>query len=208
MGNYFAHCLIWCIITPRYRPDNRPAAYIIGAYFAQSQRHLDGNPPPKTTRIISDSGFFYVISATWAYLLRLAAIVTRYAAPGNRPALRVSPMVDNAKPSRKAWQHPTTSSTARGYGSAWQRLRLIVLARDNGLCQCPECKSSGRIRKAREVDHIVSKAKAAQLGWTQRQVDSLDNLRSVHSECHKRITMRDQGRNPGQLFDAGGRVVW
>lgn len=117
-------------------------------------------------------------------------------------------MADNAKPSRKAWQHPTTSSTARGYGYAWQQLRLIVLARDNGLCQCPECKQSGRIRKASEVDHIVSKARAAQLGWSQQQVDSLDNLRSVHPECHKRITMRDQGREPGQLFDASGRVVW
>jgi 5-methylcytosine-specific restriction protein A len=111
---------------------------------------------------------------------------------------------------RKAWQHQgrDTSSTARGYGSAWQRLRLIVLARDNGLCQCPECKASGRIRKASEVDHIVGKARAAQLGWSRQQVDSLDNLRSVHPECHKRITMLDQGRKPGQLFDASGRVVW
>ena len=105
-------------------------------------------------------------------------------------------MADNAKPLRKAWQHPTTSSTARGYGYAWQQLRLIVLARDNGLCQCPECK------------HIVSKARAAHLGWSQQQVDSLDNLRAVHSECHRRITMLDNGRNPGQLFDASGRVVW
>lgn len=119
-------------------------------------------------------------------------------------------MADNPakKPSRKAWQHPASSSTARGYGYAWQRLRLIVLARDNGLCQCPECKASGRIRQANEVDHIVSKARAASLGWSQAQVDSLDNLRSVHTECHRRITMRDQGRNPGQLFDASGRVVW
>jgi len=117
-------------------------------------------------------------------------------------------MADNAKPLRKAWQHLTTSSTARGYGYAWQQLRLIVLARDNGLCQCPECKQSGRIRKASEVDHIVSKARAASLGWSQQQVDSLDNLRSVHAECHRRITMLDNGRNPGQLFDASGRVVW
>lgn len=110
---------------------------------------------------------------------------------------------------RKAWQHQgrDTSSTARGYGSAWQRLRLIVLARDCGVCQCPECKQSGRIRKASEVDHIVSKARAASMGWSQAQTDSMGNLRAVHPECHKRITMIDQGRNPGQLFDASGRVI-
>ena len=206
---HFAHWRNWCIIPARYRPDNRPAAYITGADPAQSQSIMQGKPATKYNPRQFDSGFFCVNRAAWALLLRLAAGVTMCAASGSRAALKVSPMDNDAKPLRRAaWQHQTTSSTARGYGAAWQRLRLIVLARDNGLCQCPECKASGRIRQASEVDHIVSKARAASLGWSQAQVDSLDNLRSVHTECHRRITMRDQGRNPGQLFDASGRVVW
>ena len=49
---------------------------------------------------------------------------------------------------------------------------------------------------AHEVDHIVSKARAAAMGWTQERTDSLANLRAVNRECHKRITMIEQGRTP------------
>ena len=76
MGNYFAHWLKWCIITARYRPDNRPAAYITGADPAQSQSIRQGIPATKYNPRQSDSGFFYVIRAAWALLLRLAAGVT------------------------------------------------------------------------------------------------------------------------------------
>ena len=113
---------------------------------------------------------------------------------------------------REAWQHRgNTSSTERGYGSQWRKLRLIVLRRDNGLCQCPECMGGvKRVTQAHEVDHIVSKARAERMGWTQGQIDALSNLRAVNRECHKRITQIDQGRTPTDRarFDSSGRVIW
>jgi 5-methylcytosine-specific restriction protein A len=57
-----------------------------------------------------------------------------------------------------AWQPPAsgfrrlnrTSSSARGYGTDWQRLRLQVLA-DEPLCRT--CQAAGRVTEAREVHH-------------------------------------------------------
>ena len=113
---------------------------------------------------------------------------------------------------RKAWQHQdNASSSARGYGYRWQKLRLQVLARDSGLCQCPDCLGGAkRVTPATEVDHIVSKAKAKQLGWTQSQVDAMDNLRGVSHACHVKITQLEQGRTPRQVasFGQDGRVIW
>lgn len=74
----------------------------------------------------------------------------------------------------------------RGYGKEWSKLRLVVLARDCGLCQCPHCKASGAITIATEVDHIKPKA----LGGT----DEMSNLRSVSHDCHVRLTAEQQGR--------------
>jgi hypothetical protein len=36
---------------------------------------------------------------------------------------------------RKPWHHATESNTARGYGSAWRKLRASVMKRDDKLCQ-------------------------------------------------------------------------
>lgn len=64
----------------------------------------------------------------------------------------------------------------RGYGTAWQRVREVVLRRDGGLCRCARCTASGEVRVAHEVDHVVPK----HLGGT----DDLDNLRAINRECH------------------------
>jgi 5-methylcytosine-specific restriction protein A len=80
------------------------------------------------------------------------------------------------------------SSTARGYGARWQRLRLLVLARDFYLCQCPECAKRQVPLPATEVDHIKPKA--------QGGTDEESNLRAVNSECHKRLTQIQMGRKP------------
>ena len=98
---------------------------------------------------------------------------------------------------REAWLHSVKGSAAQGYDAKWRKLRLIVLARDNGLCQCPDCLGGiRRVTPANEVDHIVSKARAARMGWTREQTDAMHNLRSVNHDCHKRITTLDQGRTP------------
>lgn len=67
------------------------------------------------------------------------------------------------------------SSTARGYGSAaWQRTRLLVIARDGGLCQM--CGMI--VREKAQIDHIHEKAAGGD--------DSLSNLRLLCLPCHSR----------------------
>lgn len=82
---------------------------------------------------------------------------------------------------------PTTSRHARGYGAEWQKLRVLVLKRDAGLCQCDECQGGKlRITVANEVHHIIPKARGG--------TDDMSNLQSVNKECHARLTAAEQGR--------------
>lgn len=84
-----------------------------------------------------------------------------------------------------AWHK--TSRHERGYGAAWDKLRKQILDRDCYLCQCPQCKGGMlRVTPANEVDHILSKA--------QGGTDDTSNLRAVNHECHKRITVEQQGK--------------
>lgn len=72
------------------------------------------------------------------------------------------------------------SSSERGYGYNWRKLRDRVLERDGYICRCEECISTGRIRQANDVDHIVPKAKGG--------TDNMNNLRSINRECHRAKT--------------------
>jgi 5-methylcytosine-specific restriction protein A len=83
----------------------------------------------------------------------------------------------------KAMRLTGRSTTERGYGYAWQKVRRRVLARDKGLCQ--SCMKSGRVRQATEVDHIVRKADGGG--------DAPDNLQSLCTLCHEAKT-RDENR--------------
>lgn len=74
------------------------------------------------------------------------------------------------------WNQTSTQTTSeRGYGADWRRLRVVILRRDNGLCQ--PCKAAGRLTVATEVDHIINKA----IGGTDAPV----NLQSICNDCHK-----------------------
>lgn len=92
-----------------------------------------------------------------------------------------------------AWSN--VSRHLRGYGAAWTKKRIQILQRDNGLCQCDQCQG-GKIRvlAANEVHHVVSKAQAQLRGWTEEQTEADDNLISINSECHKRETAKEQGK--------------
>jgi 5-methylcytosine-specific restriction protein A len=92
----------------------------------------------------------------------------------------------------------------RGYGSRWDKLRLVILARDHYLCQCAECATLMVPRPATEVNHKVSKAEARRLGWTEQQIDAESNLEAVNGECHKLITQQQQGHKPRQMVGADG----
>jgi 5-methylcytosine-specific restriction protein A len=89
-------------------------------------------------------------------------------------------------------QTSTKSANERGYGWAWKKKRDRIMKRDNGLCQCAECKAEGRIRIATEVDHIISKAKARAMGWTEAQIDDDSNLGAINIDCHKAKTARER----------------
>lgn len=79
----------------------------------------------------------------------------------------------------------TVSRHKRGYGSTWDKLRRRVLRRDAGMCQCDECKKLKRIRAAHHVDHIIPRSRGGS--------DDMSNLRAVNRECHKRITIEQNG---------------
>lgn len=72
----------------------------------------------------------------------------------------------------------------RGYGAEWERTRKRILSRACGLCECEECRRLGRVRVAREVDHIVPKA--------QGGTDEDNNLQAISRECHKAKTLRER----------------
>lgn len=92
------------------------------------------------------------------------------------------------------------SRHARGYGSAWDRIRLEVLRRDNGVCQCADCKKTGRLRPATEVDHRIPKAAGGK--------DDMDNLSAINRECHRIKSAKDRGHRARTRFDANGNVIW
>ena len=94
---------------------------------------------------------------------------------------------------------PTTSRQSRGYGRAWEMIRLAVLKRDHHLCQCRHCRADGRITVATEVDHVIPKEKGG--------TDSMGNLQAISAECHRRKTMEDSGLRPRQEIGLDGYPV-
>lgn len=101
------------------------------------------------------------------------------------------------------WRHAGTSAE-RGYGAEWRKLRTVVLARDNHLCQ--ECQRNGKLMPATEVDHVTPKAKGG--------TDDIANLQGLCSPCHIEKTAREAAEAQGRkakvriAFDADGRPVW
>ncbi|MNY29971.1 HNH endonuclease [compost metagenome] len=71
----------------------------------------------------------------------------------------------------------------RGYGTDWDRLRLLILKRDRYLCQCEYCSSTGHMLPATEVDHRIPKAEGG--------TDEPMNLCAINSDCHKRKTAKE-----------------
>lgn len=70
------------------------------------------------------------------------------------------------------------SSTARGYGGSWPRLRRLILARS------PVCQHCQRLPSV-DVDHIVPIAQGGTYGE--------DNLEALCHSCHSRKTVRQDG---------------
>lgn len=62
----------------------------------------------------------------------------------------------------------------RGYGGEWDRVRLVILKRDAGLCQ--PCMTRGVLTIGKAVDHIVPKAEGG--------TDDEGNLQTICKACH------------------------
>ena len=84
-----------------------------------------------------------------------------------------------------------------GYGHRWRQLRLLVLARDNYLCQ--QCKREGRITPGNQADHIIPKSQGGQ--------DEIDNLQTLCTECHMDKTIRESGRVPRETYTVDGYPI-
>ncbi|MCW8884153.1 MAG: HNH endonuclease [Motiliproteus sp.] len=80
------------------------------------------------------------------------------------------------------------TTTQRGYGHAWRKLRKQAMNRDSWLCQA--CLEMGRVTPATEVDHVIPKADGG--------TDRLSNLRAICKPCHQDKTQQDSRGGAGQ----------
>lgn len=96
-----------------------------------------------------------------------------------------------------SWHGDGRSSTERGYGHAWRKLRTTILKRDGH--QCQPCKRKGRLTAATQVDHIVPKAKHG--------TDHPSNLQAICDECHEAKTALDNGARPAVRIGIDGFPV-
>ncbi len=62
----------------------------------------------------------------------------------------------------------------------WPKARKYVIARANGLCE--ECSRSGRVKKGREVDHIIELTDDNKHEWNIAY--NPNNLQFLCSDCH------------------------
>lgn len=83
-----------------------------------------------------------------------------------------------------------TSRHERGYGSTWDKLRVLVMRRDKSLCQ--PCLTNNRTELATEVDHITAKAKGG--------LDELDNLQAICTACHREKTAHETAEAQGRTY--------
>ena len=73
------------------------------------------------------------------------------------------------------------TTTERGYGHAWRKIRKRIAERDHHLCQ--PCQRAGRTTVFDEVDHIVPKARGG--------TDDDANLECICRRCHREKTARE-----------------
>jgi 5-methylcytosine-specific restriction protein A len=88
-----------------------------------------------------------------------------------------------------------TTETVRITGSRLQAIRERILRRDNGLCQCEECKAAPLPRLASVVDHVVPL-------W-EGGAESDENRQSLHPDCHARKSADEARRRAGGGEGAG-----
>lgn len=106
------------------------------------------------------------------------------------PKLARLPSRIAAQPARIKSLDVTPGATRRTTGGAWMRTRARILRRDGYRCQCADCKASGRIREATEVDHVTP----LEVGGA----DADANLQAIHPECHRAKSARETAARFGK----------
>lgn len=94
---------------------------------------------------------------------------------------------DEHQTDAKAWVRKKSTqetTTQRGYGWKWQKLRERILERDGHLCQV--CLKAGRVKIGTEVDHKINKA--------QGGADDPSNLQAICHDCHEAKTQQESRR--------------
>jgi 5-methylcytosine-specific restriction enzyme A len=91
------------------------------------------------------------------------------------------------KAESKAYEQRTNrgSSSARGYGGAWRKLRELILSQEP---LCRECKRNGRVTAATNVDHIIAKAHGG--------TDDPSNLQPLCEHCKRSKDAREHLNRP------------
>ena len=104
------------------------------------------------------------------------------------------------QPKQPSWRTDKRSSTERGYGSEWRKVRNAYLYA-NPLCTM--CAAQGKTVAANVVDHKIPHKGDQELFWSQ---ENLQSLCASHHNSDKQMLERS-GRTR-TTFDADGRVVW
>lgn len=96
------------------------------------------------------------------------------------------------------WDQRRGSSTARGYGADWRRLRDRKLRADP---LCEDCKERGETTLATEVHHIIrfSERPELRLDW--------NNLRSLCEPCHDAHSAAERSGKPMRGCDVNGNPL-
>lgn len=87
------------------------------------------------------------------------------------------------------------TSSQRGYGSRWQKVRATFLAHHP---LCAHCKASGYITAAKVVDHIRPHRGDQALFWNH------DNWQALCKPCHDRKTATEDGGFGNRNSTGGG----
>jgi 5-methylcytosine-specific restriction protein A len=102
-----------------------------------------------------------------------------------RPKQHRPPGWKSAEQNKQEADKRRGTSSQRGYGSRWRKLRSYFLA-NNPLCLV--CQDEGKVTPATVVDHHVAHKGDESLFW------DINNLRPMCVSCHSRKTARQDGR--------------
>jgi 5-methylcytosine-specific restriction endonuclease McrA len=99
-----------------------------------------------------------------------------------------------------SWRSDKRSSSERGYGTAWRKVRNAYL-QEHPLCVM--CKADGKVAAANVVDHVVPHHGDQKLFWDE---SNLQALCTSHHNSDKQM-FEKSGRVRAK-FDAQGQVIW